>query len=124
MIVHTLPSFLSFLCHDPEFVDYLDNHLNPQAKYSHEVLCDIMFKTLQAKLEVLRFDPKEINEGKVLVYGHTIGHVLETLCGYKLTHGEGLSVGMLFAAYSSKELGIASDDLVDDFAISSNRPCL
>lgn len=100
------------LCQDKEFFNYLLDNLNHDAKYSHEILREIIFKTLKAKLEILRYDPKEINEGKVLVYGHTVGHAIETLANYKLTHGESISIGMMFAAYSSKELGIANDDLV------------
>lgn len=100
------------LCQDLGFVKYLLTHLNPTAKYTHEILREIIYRTLKAKLEILRYDPKEINEGKVLVYGHTVGHAVETLAEYKLTHGEAISIGMMFVAYASKELGIAGDSLV------------
>ena len=100
------------LCQDNEFVNYLLQHLNPEAIYSHEVLQEIIFRTLRTKLETLRYDPKEINEGKLLVYGHTVGHAIETLANYKLTHGEAISMGMMFAAFAAKEQGFASDELV------------
>lgn len=101
------------LCQDKEFVDYLINNLNPETEYSDEVLREILFRTLKAKLEILRRDPKEINEGKILVYGHTIGHALETISDYKLTHGEAISIGMIFVAFASQKLGISNEELVN-----------
>lgn len=100
------------LCQDLNLIEYLKANLNPEAEYSPEVLREIIFRTLKAKLEVLRYDPKEINEGKVLVYGHTVGHALETLAKCQLTHGEAISIGMMFAAYASLELGLTSEELV------------
>jgi len=100
------------LCQDKDFVNYLAQVLNPEAEYSAEVMQEILFRTLQAKLEVLRYDPKEVNEGKVLVYGHTVGHVIETIGDYKLNHGEAISIGMMFAAYAAKELGFADEEMV------------
>jgi 3-dehydroquinate synthase len=101
------------LCQDKEFVNYLSSVLNKESEYTDEELQKIIYLTLAKKLEVLRYDPKEINEGKVLVYGHTIGHAIETLGNYKLTHGEAISIGMMFVAFASKELGIASDSLIE-----------
>jgi len=100
------------LCQDQDFVNYLSQVLNPEAEYSDEIMQEIIFRTLQAKLEVLRYDPKEVNEGKVLVYGHTVGHVIETIGDYKLNHGEAISIGMMFAAYAAKELGFADEELI------------
>ena len=57
-------------------------------------------------------DPKEINEGKILVYGHTIGHAVETLSHGKLNHGESISIGMIFAAKASVALGFADKSLI------------
>jgi 3-dehydroquinate synthase len=76
-------------------------------------LNEIIASTIQQKLEILNQDPKEQGVGKILIYGHTIGHALEFLSEGKLLHGEAISIGMCFAARLSNILGIMPDSEVD-----------
>jgi len=101
------------LCQDPEFVNELLTRLNPNRDYTSEDYFSIVNKTVDLKIKILKIDPKEINEGKVLVYGHTIGHAIETLSCGKLSHGESISIGMIATAKASVLLGIADDSLVE-----------
>ena len=40
--------------------------------------------------------------------GHTLGHAVETLARYrKVLHGEGVAMGMVYAALRSEDLGLA-----------------
>lgn len=51
----------------------------------------------------------EFDEGlrAVLNYGHTIGHALEAVAGYRrYNHGEGVAVGMIGAALIARRLGM------------------
>jgi 3-dehydroquinate synthase len=53
-------------------------------------------------------DPTEKGLRKILNFGHTLGHAIETLyLGTKkhLLHGEAIAVGMICEAYLAKELG-------------------
>jgi 3-dehydroquinate synthase len=51
-----------------------------------------------AKIGVVELDPTEKNERRLLNYGHTLGHAIESACGYAgLRHGEAVAYGMLFA---------------------------
>ena len=47
-------------------------------------------------------------EGKrvILNYGHTLGHALEQVAGYRASHGRAISVGMLLAAEIAEALGL------------------
>ena len=58
-------------------------------------------------------DPKEKNEALVLQYGHTVGHAVEYLSGYKLGHGESVGIGMIAAAQISETLNISDSELVN-----------
>jgi 3-dehydroquinate synthase len=45
----------------------------------------------------------------LLNFGHTLGHAVEALSGYRgVLHGEAVSIGMSFAARRSEELGLAA----------------
>jgi len=55
-------------------------------------------------------DEREQNLRMLLNFGHTLGHVLETLEGYSgLLHGEAVSIGMVYAAKLSERLGVAEE---------------
>ena len=49
----------------------------------------------EQKVEVVRRDPLERGERMLLNFGHTIGHGLEAASGYRLSHGQAVSIGMV-----------------------------
>ena len=57
-------------------------------------------------------DEREDNKRRILNFGHTIGHALETHFGFeKLRHGEAIAYGMIAAGQLSIEnSGLKSDD--------------
>ena len=56
---------------------------------------EIITKALQIKKDVVEQDPKEQGIRKILNFGHTIGHAIESLNEGKLLHGECVALGML-----------------------------
>jgi 3-dehydroquinate synthase len=55
---------------------------------------------------VVSQDEKEAGLRAILNYGHTIGHVVESLTGYRrLNHGEAVAIGMEAAGRIALELG-------------------
>jgi 3-dehydroquinate synthase len=63
------------------------------------------------KGEVVELDTDEKGLRSILNYGHTIGHALEKLSGYKMMHGEGVSVGMSAAVRIAAALNVFSGDI-------------
>lgn len=58
---------------------------------------DIIIRSLEVKKEVVQFDEKEQHLRKILNFGHTIGHGLESAYGlHYLLHGEAVALGMLY----------------------------
>ncbi|MBU1218991.1 iron-containing alcohol dehydrogenase [Myxococcota bacterium] len=100
------------LCQEQEYVDYL-------MKYPGKIVDDIDFlehvvkHNIRLKCEISRNDPKELAEGMVLQYGHTLGHPVEHLSGYSLYHGESVAIGMMVAARVSRIMGACTTDLVN-----------
>lgn len=65
----------------------------------------IIKAAIQIKLSICKKDINDKNERKLLNLGHTFGHVLESISGYQISHGEAVVVGIRVAAYISNKLG-------------------
>ncbi|TXB67197.1 3-dehydroquinate synthase [Vicingus serpentipes] len=78
-----------------------------------EMIC----KSIQIKNEIVLKDPKEKNERKLLNFGHTIGHAIETYSfttDNPLLHGEAIAIGMIAEAYLSNQIiGLKEEELKD-----------
>ncbi|NEQ50386.1 MAG: 3-dehydroquinate synthase [Leptolyngbya sp. SIO3F4] len=83
-----------------ELFEQLENakRLDQMRYVSEELLHDILKHSCQAKADVVSQDEKEAGLRAILNYGHTIGHAIESLTGYKLiNHGEAVGIGMVAA---------------------------
>lgn len=70
-----------------------------------DLLQAILIRSCQAKADVVSKDEKEADMRAILNYGHTIGHAVESLTGYRLiNHGEGVAIGMVVAGKLAVEL--------------------
>ncbi|MCY7393357.1 MAG: 3-dehydroquinate synthase, partial [Leptolyngbyaceae cyanobacterium CAN_BIN12] len=59
------------------------------------------------KAHVVSKDEKEAGLRAILNYGHTIGHAVESLTGYRVVnHGEGVAIGMMAAAEIASRLNL------------------
>ena len=77
---------------------------------------DLISTSVQIKNNIVINDPTEKGERKLLNFGHTIGHAIEThyLSGedLPLLHGEAIVIGMICEAYISSKLnGLPEEDL-------------
>lgn len=73
---------------------------------SPDLLQRILTHSCQAKADVVSQDEKEGGLRAILNYGHTIGHAIETLTGYRLlNHGEAVAIGMSVAGQIAVKMG-------------------
>ncbi len=67
----------------------------------------IIKRSCELKAEVVSRDEKEAGLRAILNFGHTVGHAIETVTGYKkFLHGEAVAIGMCAAADIAVRLGI------------------
>jgi len=81
-----------------------------------EQLIDILQKSSQLKADTVMADEKESGERKLLNFGHTIGHAVESLSHEQSTpllHGEAVAIGMVAEARLGEEANITSPGTVD-----------
>ena len=86
---------------------------------SFNLLDDLIYHSVTIKNEVVIEDPTEQNLRKILNFGHTLGHAIESYClenvdKETLLHGEAIAIGMILEGYLSKELTeLPTEDLED-----------
>jgi 3-dehydroquinate synthase len=98
------------LAQDPEYLEWFlryDGSIRDPKFLEH-----VVRRNIELKCALMANDPKEHAEGMVLQYAHNIGHAVEYLSGYELTHGEAISIGMVAAARVARIMGGCSEDLV------------
>ncbi|MGB0981857.1 MAG: 3-dehydroquinate synthase [Winogradskyella sp.] len=77
----------------------------------------LLYRSVIIKHTIVTADPKEQGLRKILNFGHTLGHAIESYFlenGTKtpLLHGEAIAIGMLLEAYISTKLcGLPKEDL-------------
>ena len=79
----------------------------------------LIHRSVEIKNEVVLADQKESSLRKILNYGHTIGHAVESYfleSEHKttLTHGQAISLGMVTEAYISNKLYGFSEAILSD----------
>ena len=77
-----------------------------------------IYRSVEIKNEVVTTDPFEKGLRKILNFGHTIGHAVETYAlthdKKPLTHGEAIAIGMICEAFlSAKYCNLTPDELID-----------
>ncbi|HEV8470557.1 MAG TPA: 3-dehydroquinate synthase [Candidatus Limnocylindria bacterium] len=65
----------------------------------------------EVKAAIVSQDPREAGLRELLNFGHTMGHAYEAASGYRVTHGEAIAVGMVYATALAELLEIASPAL-------------
>ena len=84
---------------DETFFQWLTKQVDALLRLRNDVLEDALYRSCQIKAHVVSEDEREAGLRKVLNFGHTVGHALESFYGYqRLAHGEGVAIGMVVAS--------------------------
>ena len=98
---------------DEEFFEYLRREMSGLLKRKPEVVAAAVKRSCEIKARVVMADERESDRRRILNYGHTIGHALEALGGYKsLIHGEAVGIGLVQEADLACFLGICDRTVV------------
>ena len=96
--------------------DHWDN-LVQLLRHEADDLAPFIMDSILIKRNVVETDPLEKGFRKILNYGHTIGHAIESESletDFPLLHGEAIVIGMIIESYLAEQKGILSkDDLLE-----------
>ena len=94
---------------DPDFFKWLQLNSEALLCRDSEALKFAIKTSCQIKANIVEIDEKESGIRAILNFGHTFGHAIETLTGYKrFLHGEAVSIGMVVASRISELQGKCS----------------
>lgn len=106
---------------DSKTFSVLSQHNISKVKRNRALLREIILINIKLKSGVVKKDEFEMGDRKLLNFGHTLGHALETQ--YELTHGQAISLGMMFASWlSEKILGFKDTALIEKVLTNFGLP--
>ena len=83
---------------DPELLERVEKGLERLLAGEAEAWVPVVSAAAAAKVGVVERDPEEADERRLLNFGHTLAHALETALGYSnLRHGEAVGWGLRLA---------------------------
>lgn len=92
---------------DAGYFEFLETNLEAILGRKPDVLEKVAYKNCKIKGGVVEADPGEQNQRRILNYGHTIGHAVESASGFELLHGEAVAIGIIGAGLIELEMGLA-----------------
>jgi 3-dehydroquinate synthase len=107
---------------DPELFELTEGS---REVFSESVLQELVQRSVRVKAAIVSRDEKESGDRRLLNYGHTLGHAIETASHYRgVSHGEAVGWGMLAANAIAvgRRLLSRSDAERIDAAIRRHRP--
>ena len=92
------------LIQDGSFYEWMLENVTRLDNINSDKLTYIITKGISIKAAVVKQDERETGIREILNFGHTLGHRIENNLGYgKITHGEAVMIGMVFALKLSIE---------------------
>lgn len=90
---------------DEKMFRTLEDNMDTIKSRDPKMLLNLVEICCQIKKSVVEIDEKEQGLRRILNFGHTLGHALEAISQYTITHGEGVSMGMVGAARIAERMG-------------------
>jgi len=96
---------------DKELFDELEQSADAIFARDTGVLEEVVARNVRIKAEVVADDEREADLRRILNYGHTIGHAIESLTG--ITHGRAVALGMMAEAHIARTRGLVGGAVVE-----------
>ena len=99
---------------DEEFFTFLERSIERILMFDDGSVSHVITRSCEIKAEVVSEDERESGRRRILNFGHTIGHALEALGGYRgLVHGEAVAIGMVQEADLARFMGYCNHEVVN-----------
>ncbi len=95
---------------DDDYFLFLEKHVDEILDLKSSIIVKAISKSCRIKQSIVEEDEREHSKRRVLSFGHTVGHALEVLTNYSLSHGEAVAIGMMVESEISTQLGFLAED--------------
>lgn len=95
------------------YFNWMNQNYDAILNLEYDVIEEMIYVSCDIKRDVVERDPKEKGERALLNFGHTIGHAIEKLSNFELSHGVCVGLGVIGASYISMQLGNISKKELD-----------
>ena len=75
---------------------------------------DVIARCVEIKRDIVTEDEYENGIRKLLNFGHTIGHAIELLSGYHISHGHAVAEGIAVVTRAAVRMGICAESCLGD----------
>ena len=106
---------------DGALFTYVENNLDKIFTYDCESLTHIVKRGCEIKARVVERDERESDLRKILNFGHTIGHAVENLSDYTISHGDAISIGMVAEGRLALEMGLWKEKELENLTTLINK---
>lgn len=65
---------------------------------------NVVKRCIELKADVVEKDERDLGLRQLLNFGHTVGHAIEKLSEFKITHGHAVAIGMVIASYEKPDI--------------------
>lgn len=99
---------------DEAFFSFLEQSIASLLQLDEQTVLRVISRSCEIKAQVVADDERESDRRRILNYGHTIGHALESLAGYQgMIHGEAVGIGLVQEADLAHHLGLCQREVVE-----------
>lgn len=98
---------------DAEYFAFFEANMPALLDREAKILEHLAVCNCRIKADVVMEDPTEKNKRRILNYGHTLGHAVESASRFALLHGQAVAIGIVAAGMIEKKMGLANDDRLD-----------
>lgn len=92
---------------DSSYFEFLERHV--EDIFALKEMERAIDESRRIKTSIVNDDPHEKGKRRLLNFGHTIGHALESASDYHLSHGEAVAAGMIIESYMAMKLGFLKE---------------
>jgi 3-dehydroquinate synthase len=90
---------------DAAYLTWIDGAGEALLRAEPAALTELIRRSVEIKARFVAEDEYERGPRKLLNFGHTVGHAVETLSDYRLLHGAAVAIGMVAEARIGERLG-------------------
>jgi 3-dehydroquinate synthase len=88
----------------PDLLTLIDSHVDELRSRDSAFLERLITLCCRIKKNIVELDERETGLRRILNFGHTLGHAIEAVSSYTVSHGEAVSIGIAAAAMLSERM--------------------